>query len=63
MGASRTARLSGVDVFHVRVHQEMRWRGLAGNGCTLALGLAGRVDEQLLEQRLAEARARLPELR
>lgn len=62
MGAPSPVPLSGVDLFHVRVHQEMRWRGLAGNRCALALELDGRVDEQLLAARLQAARVALPEL-
>ena len=47
--------LGPVDVFHVRTHQEMRAEGLAGNGCALAIEVAGRIDLPRLSRRLDRA--------
>ena len=63
MGSRGGVRLSGMDVFHVRLHQEVRWRGLAGNSCSLVLELDGRVDEARLRERAEAAAGLLPELR
>lgn len=62
MSSTGAVRLSGMDVFHVRLHQEMRSRGLAGNSCALVLQLNGRLDAGALAARLEAAAALLPEL-
>ncbi|MBW2528221.1 MAG: hypothetical protein JRI23_28855 [Deltaproteobacteria bacterium] len=63
MGSTGAVRLSAVDVFHLRLHQEMCRRGQAGNSCSLVLELDGRVDEVQLEARARRAAEQVPELR
>ncbi len=55
--------LGGVDAFHLVTHRVMRSHGLAGNFCTFAIAVEGRLDLLALGRRLQRAAALLPELR